>query len=264
MNDLQGMTVLVTRPEPQGSELCAEITAHHGNAVYLPTIEIIAEADAAVAKQIAELDSFDMIIFVSAHAVRQGLHLIQTQWQEWPARCKIAAVGASTARALLEANLSVTLYPVKNWSSRGLLDLPEMQSVSGQRIAIVCGADGRTLLADTLRERGAHVENFIVYRRAIPRVNNLASYVELFKAKKIDIIVCTSATSLLHLIEMIGAENSALLHRTVLVVVSERLVALAEELHFKHVFLADNASHNNVIEALGTIRNLLGKIYGGQ
>ncbi len=175
----------------------------------------------------------------------------------------IACVGESTRNALLAEQFDSVIYPKSDWSSNGLLALPEMQAISGQRIAIFCGADGHELLAQTLRQRGAMVENLILYRRGLPKVPDLNHHLELLKAKKIDIIVCTSATSLHHLLELVGKEQHALLQSLSLVVVSERLVALAEQLNFKHVFLADNASHAGIIDALETIRNLLGNRYGG-
>lgn len=64
--------------------------------------------------------------------------------------------------------------PSEGADSEALLALPELGAVRGQRILIVRGEGGRTLLADTLAARGAQVDHAVVYRR-LPLPPDLAA-----------------------------------------------------------------------------------------
>src|SRR6185437_2174202 len=91
---LENITVMVTRPEPQGKMLCDKIQEAGGRAIFFPTIEIISlihspdflktteELDKLVnlekldksdkpnkSDESNQLDKLDWLIFVSAQAV---------------------------------------------------------------------------------------------------------------------------------------------------------------------------------------------------
>jgi uroporphyrinogen-III synthase len=246
--DLKHKTILVTRPMPQGEILCEKLRALNGNAIAFPTIDIKPLQDYTPLKeQIAQLDQYDWLIFVSPQAVQHCHALLHAAWPVLPSELKIAAVGLGTANALQAVNLPVTACPTQ-WSSEGLLSMPLLQQVQGLRIVIVSGEGGRELLAETLAERGAEIIRMITYRRCLPVYQNITDYLALFQARKIDIIVVTSGEGLHNLITLIG--DVELIRTLPLVVMSERLVGIAEEFRFKQIILADNASDTAIIDAL--------------
>ncbi|HSW69992.1 MAG TPA: uroporphyrinogen-III C-methyltransferase [Gammaproteobacteria bacterium] len=243
MKPLENFSVLITRPGQQGKILCDEITSRGGQALYFPTIEFAPPLDSP---EIKELEPYDWIIFISPHAVkcsRNFIHRISPKTQ-------FAAPGAGTAQALREEGLQKVFYPEKDWSSEGLLALPCFQNPSHQKILIVRGEGGRDLLTQTLVERGANVEDLIVYRRIVPTSVNLDFYLALLQQQKIDIIVCTSGESLHNLLKIIETNYHAFLFKIRLIVGSRRLEALAKTLGFQQAFLAENASHHAIIKAL--------------
>lgn len=73
------------------------------------------------------------------------------------------APGQGTASVLRD--LVPVAAPVESQDSEGLLALPELQSVSGQRVAVFTAPGGRGLIPQVLRERGAEVSEVFVYRR---------------------------------------------------------------------------------------------------
>ncbi|MEO8400874.1 MAG: uroporphyrinogen-III synthase [Gammaproteobacteria bacterium] len=248
---LSDLCVMVTRPKPQGQILCEKIKTLGGVPVYLPTIEIMPPENTTILKeQIAQLDQYDLIIFISPQAVSQSIPLIRKHWPMPPAKLKFLATGQGTANALHTAGFSTVIFPPEEWSTEGLLKLPILQNISQQKIALVRGEGGRELLADTLKARGANVTHFIAYRRTVPSLEKSESYASLLQQQKIDIIVCTSGESLHNLITLVGVANKSFLQDVALVVVSQRLVLLAKELQFTQVFLAGNASHNMIIDSL--------------
>jgi uroporphyrinogen-III synthase len=252
---LQGVGVLVTRPVHQAGPLCEGIEALGGTAVRFPVLEILAPVDPqALDDGIQRLDDFDWAVFISANAVNGALGRILAV-REWPPALKIAVIGKRSAEALKTFGLTADLFPQQHFNSEGLLALPEMQVVSGQRFVIFRGNGGREYLADTLRERGATVDYIEAYRRALPKADN-STLLETWRDGKINIVLVTSGESLQNLVEMVGTPGKSLLIDTPLLVVSERMIQLAEKLGFKHKpVVADNATDEAVLDALLTWRN---------
>ncbi len=222
------MRILVTRPKPEGEVLCELIRSQGNEAIYFPTIEI------APLNSTQPIEKYDFIIFVSPRAVFFALDKIA---QPLP---KIIAVGQGTAALLPGA-----ICP-KEWSSEGLLALPELQEVQDKKILIVKGEGGRELLADTLTKRGATVREWAVYKRVLPNLKGEG----LLKEHKIDIIVCTSTDGIKNLIDLLGPKDKVDLLNVTLLVVSERLKNYAKDQGFKHVMMANNATHESILAAL--------------
>ena len=249
MNHRSRPQVLVTRPSPQGEALCDYLTAHEYAAIFFPVIAIQPISSPEVATQIAALDYYHLAIFISRAAVTTSAPLIHTQWKLLPPLLKWAAVGKGTAQALREAALPVDYHPETQWSSEGLLALPELQTVQGQKIALFRGEGGRELLAERLDARGALVTPMVTYRRVMPAVN-VTPYHHLLQQQQIDVIVCTSGEGVENLKKMMGESVFALLCKIPLVLVSERIMIMAKALGFTTCVLAKDGTHASILEAL--------------
>ncbi len=246
---LNGLRILVTRPLPAGKELCFALDSAGGKSIYFPTIEFAPSENVELfQQQISQLDCYDSLVFISPQSVYASSQSIHKQWPVFPSRVKIAAVGPGTAKALQEAKLPVQIYPQHEWSSQGLLDMPAFKMISEAKIAIMSGADGREFLAEELSARKATVTNIIAYQRCVPR-HNVGLYLELIESKNIDAIVCTSGEGLRNLKHLLHAAAQHL-QEIVLVVISERMLVLAQEFGWKTILLAKNPSHSAIIEIL--------------
>jgi len=157
---LQGIGVLVTRPRTQAAELIDLIENKGGNVVCFPVIEIVPRDVSAIDAEAALLQPPDISLFVSRNAVAHGL--------DYAAGGAKGAVGPATATAIEITGQAVDIQPENGFDSESLLVEPALQNVSGKTIRIIRGDDGRELLADTLRERGAKVEYLSVYDRVLP------------------------------------------------------------------------------------------------
>lgn len=145
--NLANVSILVTRPEPQGAELCQQITELGGHAISFPTIAFAPPPDAdAFANAIAQLGGQEWLVFISPQAVRASVPAIRQRWTHLPSTVKFAAVGAGTAKALKAAGYDAALQPSSEWSSEALLALPEFQNVKDKHIAVIRGVGGRGLL----------------------------------------------------------------------------------------------------------------------
>lgn len=248
---LQGRQILITRPVQQAQSLVVQLETLGAKVYLLPTIEIAdVEDPASVQADIKQLADFAMAIFVSPNAVKKVVPLIRHVWPKWPTQVQIAAIGASTARAIYAEQLSVDVSPSEQFNSESLLALSALQKVAGKKIIIFCAAGGRDLLASALRERGAQVTESYVYRRLLPAATNIAD-LPIGQSDSIDIIVCTSNSGLRNLVTLIGQGNRQWLINMPLLVISPRMMALAKTLGFvKRPQVADNATDEAIVTAL--------------
>lgn len=226
---LSNQHILVTRPEPQGYELCALLNKQGATTYYIPALEIQPRA--------VHLSLFepDIAIFISANAVKHY------PFKALPTSTRYFAVGVATAMALMERG--VIAQQPEHSHSEGLLDLADLQKVAGKSIAIFCGVGGRMLLQETLKKRGAHCQRYEVYERRCA-INEASRLQSLLREKSLNYVICTSGENLLCLERLADAEVK-ILRQTPLVVISKRIATLATARGFTQV-LAMRGSFDNI------------------
>ncbi|WP_333876660.1 uroporphyrinogen-III synthase [Methylobacter sp.] len=245
---LNGIRVLVTRPEHQAESLSRLIEQSGGISVRFPTLDIVPrDAAEEIKNTLANLDSFHWVIFISANAVNFALKansgkIPRTKF------VRFAAVGQSTAQAMKMAGLPVDLVPENGYNSEALLAMPQLQQVEKQRFLIVRGEGGREQLATTLRSRGAEVNYLEVYKRIIPHIDS-SPIVELLAQHSLDVITVTSAEALQNLNLMLG-ENNKLLSLIPLVVVSDRIRCIAADMGFNRITVTDSPIDTAILETV--------------
>ncbi len=221
---LSGTVVLVTRPAAQSSGLVDEVRRLGGAVVVQPLLEIEAAGDTAAASWAARLDEFDILVFVSRNAVLYGLDLVAACGRSLPGAASVAAVGPATAAALDAAGVDAVACPQGASNSEELLNLPLFESVSGRRILIFRGQDGRELLAASLRRRGATVEYAAVYRRVAVGVAAWPVVGRWLDAIR-PVLVLTSVAALDSLLGLVPGSHRQRLLRVPAAVIGARVAA---------------------------------------
>jgi uroporphyrinogen-III synthase len=213
-------------------------------------LEIRPPADPQNLRQVIDhLEGFDWAVFISANAVNRTLEQFPGK-RDWPKSVRIAVIGKRSAEELKRFGLTADLFPQQKFNSEALLALPDMQQVGGQRMVIFRGSEGREMLADTLRRRGARVEYAEAYRRVRPHSDG-SELLRRWRQGLVNIVSVNSAESLRNLVQMLGKAGESLLTGTPLLVVNERMLVLAEELGFQHPpVVANNATDKAVLDAL--------------
>lgn len=235
MNSLSEHHILVTRPSPQGEALCKQLEMNGAKTYHVPVIKIDRCA--------VDISSCcpDIAIFISVHAVN---YCDQKFFEK---KIPFYAIGAATASALLERGIP-SLHPVEG-NSEGLLALPNLQHVHGKKIALFCGIEGRELLQDTLKKRGADCQRYEVYQRHCAKHQRHLLQTVL-KTCRLTLVICTSEENLLCLQKLAGRYASQL-HEILCVVVSQRLADRAREKGFTRVVAMNTAFTNqNLLEQL--------------
>jgi len=242
---LEGLTVVVTRPARQAGPFVAMLQDAGADPILLPTIEIEPiELDAASRAALAP-DDFDWTVYTSANAVECSLQQLAR-----PARTRVAAIGRATARALDEQGIRVDAVPQAASDSEGLLALEAFTDLRGQRILIVKGAGGRTLLRAELARRGAEVVLCEVYRRR-PAAADPAALEALQKASGHTrlIVVVTSGEVLGALLETAPDGRLPKLRDATLLVPGERVAASARSLGWRGPLVIAPSAEDGVMFA---------------
>lgn len=245
---MKNNNILVTRPAHQSDKLCDLIEQQGGIPIRFPTLDIVAVDTSRVREQLATLDKWDWLIFISTNAVNFAL-LANSGKIDVFKQNAIAAVGKSTAEMLSSVGLNVDLVPDVHFNTEGLLAKAELQQLKGKRCLIVRGVGGRETLANSLRERGAIVEYMEVYAREIPKVD-CSDVKSMLNQQTLHAITITSGDALKNLLEMIGAELANKLTSVPVIVISNRIKELAEKSGFKTIAVTENPSDLAIIKTV--------------
>jgi uroporphyrinogen III methyltransferase/synthase len=197
---LFGKRIVVTRAREQADALGSHLHALGAAVIELPAIEIRPPADSApLDRAIAELDSYDWLIFTSANGVRFFLdHLDDLR----KLRAKICAIGPATRAAVEALHVKVDLIG-REYVAESLLEAFAAHDLSGKRVLLPRAAVARDLVPTELARRGARVDVVEAYRTVAPE--HLAEQARDILEGHPDCITFTSSSTVRNLVEAVGA-----------------------------------------------------------
>jgi uroporphyrinogen-III synthase len=249
MLPLEGIGVVVTRPEHQAAPLCRALEAQGARAIRFPALEIVPIVEPREDEvRPAGGERFDLIVFSSANAVRYGAALLDAQRD--PA---LAAVGPATARALNQAGYRVAVQSSQGADSESLLRHPKLAAVAGSRILLIKGRGGRDLLREELTRRGASVASIDVYRRERrnPDARECATLAARLAAGEIQAITATSVETGASLLALADSRLGSALADLLWLVPGERVAAGLREAGCRGTLLeARSAEDQDLVAAL--------------
>ena len=231
------MSILVTRPLPQGEALVSRLRAMGRVAWSFPLIEFTPGRELpALGDALARLGPDDLLFALSQHAVEFAHARLQQQGLPWPTSPRYFAIGRTTALALHTVSGQNIRYPLQN--------------IAGKNALILRGNGGRELLGATLTERGARVTFCECYQRSAKHYDG-AEEAMRWQSRGVTTLVVTSGEMLQQLWSLIPQwyREQWLLHCR-LVVVSERLALQARELGWQEIQVADSADNDALLRAL--------------
>lgn len=231
---LAGRRFLVTRPPAQAAPFVAQINALGGEAICLPTIEIVPppsfkDLDLAV----VDLDHYDMVILTSVNAVQTLFERMLENHQYFGVlrQLKLVAVGPKTAAALEEYKLHPDLVP-EDHRAEGILAALLAQGVAGKRVLYPRAAAARPLLAEGLRQAGALVDDPVAYESIVP-AQSAEKIRAVLEDGTLDAICFSSSSTFIHLQQMLGNDLSRLQGQTAFFSIGPQTSATIRRLGFK-------------------------------
>jgi uroporphyrinogen-III synthase len=220
-------TILITRPMGQQQTFAASCRMLGFRVAHLPCLAIEPLFDDQLSAEL--VNQTDSVLFTSKNAV---LHAHHTYPLPWPGTV-VNAIGPATTAALVALNQSVKLTPKSPYTSESYLQ--QLESLPPQKLLIVKGLGGRTLIADHLRKLGWAVQGLDVYQRCLPAISP-ESVAELMQNSAPEIISITSNEALQNL-KILAVNHWDTLSKLPIVVNSERTATLAQSMGFEQLAL---------------------------
>jgi uroporphyrinogen III methyltransferase/synthase len=166
---LFGQRIVVTRARGQADALSAKLRELGAEAIELPTIEILPALDyEPLDGAIANLGSYDWLIFTSANGVRFFMERLDRSTVDLRAlRARICAIGPATRAAVEALHLKVDVTGTE-YVAEGLLAALAGYDLAGKRVLLPRAAVARDVVPVELKRRGAQVDVVEAYRTAAP------------------------------------------------------------------------------------------------
>lgn len=162
-------TVVLTRPQGKNEALATDLQTQGVHSLILPALSI--EATMAVLPSAYDPAAFDLLVFVSAQAVRFYLDALQTAGMCLAVGQRIATVGAASAQPFYEAGLDTQLelihppatHPYQD--SEALWQLLQPRLAEFNRVLLVRGQQGREWLGQQLEAAHKQLSRCSIYQR---------------------------------------------------------------------------------------------------
>ncbi len=249
---LAGKRIAITRPREQAAALAERLEALGARVALLPAIRIAPIEDPApLDAAIAQLSSYDWLIFTSANGVRAFAERLAATGHGWADRglARVAAIGPATAQALESAGVAVDLTP-DEYIAEGILD--GLGLVAGQRMLLARADIARRSLADELRLRGADVDEVAAYRTiAQPVAPDLLQ--SILDDDRVDAITFTSSSTargLLQGLAVTGRDPGEALRGVALAAIGPITAATLREYGLAPAFVAEEYTIPGLTNAL--------------
>lgn len=253
---LSGQRVLITRPAHQQPPLITGLQARGAKTISLPLLAITApsrgdQAD-VLRRQLLALDSYELLVFISSNAVREGCKAIDDYWPQFPVGLDLLAIGPSTAALAEELTGQRVRSAAGGMTSEDLLELDSFTNIEGRRIGIFRGEGGRDFLAQQLRKRGAQVDYFDVYRREELNYEDTQVREALIESEPTLLTAMSGQTlqALRGLIDQLSEPQADKLLTLPVIVPSQRVRDLAAEMGFENPIAAPGADLDALLQAL--------------
>lgn len=204
---LFGLGVVITRPERQADDLAKLLAAEGARPIAFPTIAIEPPSDwSELDRALADLDSYQWLIFTSANGVRFFFERMQQKGKDVRdlKGIKICCIGPATARQLADRGIRADLVPGE-FIAEGILKSFAAMDIQGMNILIPRAEKARDILPRTLQAQGAQVTVATAYRT----VNSGRKKEELagrLSAGDVDVITFTSSSTVTNFFDIMGKD----------------------------------------------------------
>jgi uroporphyrinogen III methyltransferase/synthase len=208
-----GKRVLVTRTGAQAGEMASALRAGGAEPVLLPMIDLVASDNLGpLDTALAQLESYDGLLFTSANAVRFFAARAREQGVAGgfsKLNSRVLCVGPQSARAALEEGLPVHLTGSGRGDSESFLrELIDILPPKGRRFLLPRSDIGRDVVPDGLRAAGAEVDAVEAYRN-VPAPVDVAALRDDLLSGRLDVLTFASPSAVDNFFVLLDPEAKA-------------------------------------------------------
>jgi len=248
---LKGQCILITRPAHQQDGLKSLLEAQGATVISFPGIEIVEPDTTDFHRSLIDnIEHYNIAIFVSRNAVDGAFRYLEPD--KLPLDLQLGVIGDASYRALMQTIDAADAQLIRGHphNSEGLLATPALQRVAGKNILIFRGQQGRNLLGDELRARGANVSYCEVYRRKIPEYD-ANSFAQITSARFPTLAVFTSNEGMANVVSLSDGHAHGKLLGIPWLLISERMRESAVNLgHNAPTLIAVNANDEGIQQTI--------------
>ena len=249
---LVGKRILITRATADAGPFRAMLEAEGATVCEAPMIKIEPPKnwDTFDREVRGRLERFGWILFTSMHSVDHFFSRLKELGKDSRAlgKCKIAAVGESTAQALRAYGLEPDLLPGAFHTRELLRELQEKYFVRGQKFLWPRADIAPLELKNELEQAGAEVTDVTLYH-TVADSNGPKKVAEILNETPVDYVVFTSGSGVKNFFKGLGAKEAAQLKGKAISIGPQTSQALHE---FKIPIMAEARAHHldGLIETL--------------
>lgn len=250
---LWGRRVLVTRAREQASELATALRGQGAIPIEIPTIELrpprsFAPLDRAL-KRIAH---YDWVFFTSANGVQHFCARLTRKGMDARtlAGLRVAAIGPATAAAVKTFGIKPD-FIATDPRAEGLLSGFQAKKIRDQNILIARAEQGREILPEMLKKRGARVTVVSCYCSVAPVVSRRPLQ-QLIDQEPPDLVVFASSSMAKNFITLLGKNPTRLrkARQIPAACIGPITRQTAKQLHFKKTLMPRTAGIIPLVETI--------------
>lgn len=198
---LQGKKVLVPRGKKSAKSFSEIVVSLGGTPVEIPLLGFRPTQTEPILKKVLQsLHTYNWFIFTSNVTVETFFSFIDRV--DFESFQKIAAIGEKTEEVLRKKGFSVDFRPQKYVAEEFAKEFAELVN-SGDRILIPKGNLARDYIAQFLREKGAIVDEVVIYETFFPEESKHL-LIQSINEAKLDILPFTSPSTVEHFMDVVN------------------------------------------------------------
>lgn len=248
---LFGCRIVITRPREQAGPFANAIADLGGDPLEFPMITIAPPEDyGPLDRAIAEMDSFDFVIFTSVNGVKNFWERLRQKERDIRdlKGARLCAIGPVTAASLEEKGLRVEIIPPV-FRAEGLVEQLRHMIKPGDRVLLPRAAVARDLLPRALKEMGCSVTEVETYR-TLPGEADGEMLRQLLQQGEVQVITFTSPSTVRECVNLLGEGALALLDGVTLASIGPVTTAEAHARGLKIDVEAEEYTIDGIIKGL--------------
>ncbi|HEN20660.1 MAG TPA: uroporphyrinogen-III C-methyltransferase [Desulfobacteraceae bacterium] len=207
---LFGKRIIVTRAREQASGFIKVLRDLGTECIEFPTIRIVSpESWAALDRAIAELETFQWLLFSSVNGVKYFLERMKFHGKDVRdiKGLKIAAIGPMTAGVWNDMGIIPDLIPGE-YRAEGIVECFRRLDVKGSRILFPRAEKAREILPEELKSMGAEIDVVPAYRTVRPD-DDIDRIREMLSSGSVDVVTFTSSSTVTNFVEMFRSDGES-------------------------------------------------------